>query len=63
MSMMRMLVSRLLSDDRGEDLIEYALLVSFAAGVAIAVIVSDPFGIKGGLIRAFTRAKEALDNV
>ena len=52
---------RLFEDERGEDLIEYALLVAFAAGISLAVIVSDPFGIKGALINAFQRAKDALD--
>jgi len=54
---------RFVRDDRGEDLIEYALLVAFAAGVSLAVIVSDPFGIKGALVNTFVRAKNALDSV
>jgi Flp pilus assembly pilin Flp len=60
---MRHAMRRLVDDERGEDLIEYALLVSFAAGISLAVIVSDPFGIKGALVDAYERAKEALDAV
>lgn len=51
------------ADERGEDLIEYGLLVSFVAGVALAVIISDPFGVKGALVGTFQRAKDALDAI
>jgi Flp pilus assembly pilin Flp len=54
-------IATFLSDERGEDLIEYALVVAFVAGVAIALILSDPFGVKGALVGAFQKAKDALD--
>lgn len=49
-------------EERGEDLIEYALLAAFVAAVATAAIITDPLGIKPALINAFNRAKTALDN-
>lgn len=54
-------IAAFFSDERGEDLIEYSLLVAFIAGVAVAVIISDSFGIKGALVGAFQKAKDALD--
>jgi len=56
-------MARFAADERGEDLIEYGLLVSFVAGVALAVIISDPFGISGALKGAFQKAKDAIDAV
>ena len=49
-------------DERGEDLMEYGLLVAFVAAVASAVIISDPVGLKQSVIDAFTKAKDALDS-
>jgi Flp pilus assembly pilin Flp len=51
-----------LADERGEDLIEYGLLAAFVAGIATAVIIADPLGIKGALEGAYQKAKDALDD-
>ena len=48
-------------DENGEDLIEYGLLAAFVAAVAIATVILDPLGIKGSLVGAFMKAKNALD--
>ncbi len=58
--MMRLL-QRLLRDDRGEDLIEYGLLVAFAAAVVTVALINDPVGIRPALVGAFTRVKSALN--
>ena len=58
--MMRFL-QRLLRDDRGEDLVEYSLLVAFAAAVVTVAFLSDPVGLKPALIVAFTKVKSALN--
>ena len=54
------LLSRFLSDESGEDLIEYGLMTAFVATLATAVVVLDPLGIKTALVTAFTKAKTAL---
>jgi Flp pilus assembly pilin Flp len=54
-------VSNFIRDERGEDLIEYGLLAAFVAAVATAVIITDAAGIKGALVNAFNRAKNALN--
>jgi Flp pilus assembly pilin Flp len=59
---MKNLIARFVRDERGEDLIEYGLLAAFVAGVATAVIIADPLGIKGALQGAYQKAKDALDN-
>lgn len=59
---MKQLLIALVRDERGEDLIEYGLLAAFVAGVATAVIITDPLGIGASLKAAFTKAKTALDN-
>jgi Flp pilus assembly pilin Flp len=56
------LVVRFLSQEDGEDLIEYGLLAAFAAAVATAAVISDPLGIKGSLKNAFERARTALNS-
>jgi Flp pilus assembly pilin Flp len=48
-------------DEKGEDLIEYGLLAAFVAAVALVTIILDPIGIKGSLVNAFVKAKDALD--
>ncbi len=58
---MKKLLERFVSEEKGEDLIEYGLLAAFVAAVATAVIIADPLGIKGALIAAFNKAKAALD--
>lgn len=54
-------VSRFMQEESGEDLIEYGLLAAFVAAVATAVIITDAAGIKGALVNAFNRAKNALN--
>ncbi len=54
-------VKRLIRDDRGEDLMEYGLLVAFVAAIAVAVIISDPIGLGTAIHDAYQRAKDALD--
>jgi Flp pilus assembly pilin Flp len=54
-------VRRFIRDERGEDLIEYGLLAAFVAAVATAVIITDAAGIRGALVNAFNRAKNALN--
>jgi len=49
-----------LRDDSGEDLIEYGLLSSFVAAVALATIILDPIGIRTSLVGAYAKAVEAL---
>ena len=48
-------------EENGEDLIEYGLLAAFVAAVALVTIIADPLGIKGSLVAAFNKAKDALD--
>ena len=55
------LVRNFVRDENGEDLIEYGLLAAFVAAVALVAIILDPIGIKGSLVGAFTKAKDALD--
>ena len=55
------LVRSFVADENGEDLIEYGLLAAFVAAVALVTIILDPIGIKGSLVGAFTKAKDALD--
>jgi len=54
------LIVEFLRDDRGEDLIEYGLLSSFVASVALATLISDPLGIRHSLVNAYAKAVEAL---
>ncbi len=58
---MRVVLSRFVIEESGEDLIEYGLLAAFVAAVATAVIIADPLGISGSLKNAYQRAKTALD--
>ena len=54
------LVRKFVRDESGEDLIEYGLLAAFVAAVALVTIIADPLGIKGALVGAFDKAKNAL---
>jgi len=54
------LIVEFLRDDRGEDLIEYGLLSSFVASVALATLISDPLGVRQSLVNAYAKAVEAL---
>jgi len=58
---MKNLVRSFVNDESGEDLIEYGLLAAFVAAVALVTIILDPIGIKGSLVNAFQKAKDALD--
>jgi len=58
---MKNLIRNFVSDENGEDLIEYGLLAAFVAAVALVTIILDPIGIKGSLVGAFEKAKNALD--
>lgn len=53
-------VRRFVGEERGEDLIEYGLLGSFVAAVALVTLISDPLGIRSSLVAVFQRAAEAL---
>ena len=55
------LIRNFVHDENGEDLIEYGLLAAFVAAVALVTIILDPIGIKGSLVAAFQKAKDALD--
>jgi Flp pilus assembly pilin Flp len=60
-SPMLRLVKGLLRDDRGEDLMEYGLLVAFVASIAVAVIITDPLGFSAAIQAAYQRAVDALN--
>ena len=49
-----------LRDESGEDLIEYGLLASFVAAVAMATIIMDPLGLKPSVVMAYRKAANAL---
>jgi Flp pilus assembly pilin Flp len=55
------LVTGLLRDERGEDLMEYGLLVAFVASIAVAVIITDPLGFGTAIHDAFQRAVDAMN--
>jgi len=56
------LVKNFIRDERGEDLMEYGLLVAFVAAVALAVIIGTPgTNFQKAIEDAFKRAKDALD--
>ena len=50
-----------IEDDRGEDLMEYGLLVAFVASIALAVIITDPMGLVTAIKDAYSRAADALN--
>lgn len=58
---MKNFIRSFVNDENGEDLIEYGLLAAFVAAVALVTIILDPIGIKGSLVNAFQKAKDALD--
>ena len=58
---MKSLLVGLVREESGEDLIEYGLLAAFVAALAIAVIITDPLGIKPSLINAYMKARDALE--
>jgi len=55
------IAKRFIRDERGEDLMEYGLLVAFVASIALAVIISDPLNIGPAVQNAYQRAVDALN--
>ena len=55
------LLPQLLRDERGEDLVEYGLLVAFAAAVVTVALINDATGLRATLVGAFTKARDALN--
>src|SRR5262249_54721391 len=54
-------VKKFVRDERGEDLMEYGLLVAFVATIALAVIITDPLGFGTAIQDAYQRAVDALN--
>ncbi len=54
---------QLLRDERGEDLIEYALLTAFAAGVVLVALLGNSGSVKSALVGAFQQVRTALGSV
>jgi len=52
---------RFIRDERGEDLMEYGLLIAFVASIALAVIITDPLGFGPAVQSAYQRAVDALN--
>ena len=53
-------VKRFVRGERGEDLMEYGLLVAFVASVAIAAIITDPLGLGPAIQSAYQKAVDVL---
>jgi Flp pilus assembly pilin Flp len=58
---MLQLAKRFGRNERGEDLMEYGLLVAFVAALALAAIITDPLGLGTAIINAYQRAVDALN--
>ncbi len=56
-------LAELSRDERGEDLIEYALLTAFAAGVVLAALLGNSGSVKSALISVFQHVRTALGSV
>jgi Flp pilus assembly pilin Flp len=54
------LIRKFVRDERGEDLIEYALLAAFVAAVGVAVLWTNP-DLRNAITDAFGRIVEALN--
>ncbi len=54
-------VKALIREERGEDLMEYGLLVAFMASIAVAVFITDPLGFATAIQDAYQRAVDALN--
>ncbi|HYQ90313.1 MAG TPA: Flp family type IVb pilin [Candidatus Binatia bacterium] len=54
-------VKKFIRDERGEDLMEYGLLVAFVAAIAVAVIITDPLGFGTAIQGAYQKAVDALN--
>jgi len=57
---MRHELRRFLREESGEDLIEYGLLVAFAAALVTAVLLHDPLAVKQAIIAAFQHVVDAF---
>ena len=49
-------------EERGEDLIEYGLLLAFMATVALAVIIADPLSLQVAVTDAYQSCIDALNS-
>jgi Flp pilus assembly pilin Flp len=58
---MLQLAKRFARSERGEDLMEYGLLVAFVAAIALAAIITDPLGLGTAIKDAYQRAVDALN--
>lgn len=58
---MRSFVKELIRDERGEDLMEYGMLVAFMASIAVAAVISDPVRFGDALETAYRRAVNVLN--
>lgn len=56
-------LKRLRNDESGEDLVEYGLLVAFAAAVVTAALIADPVGWKSALVAAFKKVRDTLNRI
>lgn len=54
------LLETFVRDESGEDLIEYGLLSSFVAAVALATIITDTLGLRSSLVAAYRKAATVL---
>jgi Flp pilus assembly pilin Flp len=54
-------MNRLAKDERGEDLMEYGLLVALIATIALAVIITDPLSFGTAIQDAYQRAVDAMN--
>jgi Flp pilus assembly pilin Flp len=53
------IVRNFIRDEKGEDLIEYGLLAAFVAGVALALLLTNP-ALKNAISDAISKATNAL---
>jgi len=60
---MLQLAKRFVRNERGEDLMEYGLLVAFVASLALVAIITDPLGLVTAIMNAYQRAVDALNQV
>jgi Flp pilus assembly pilin Flp len=58
---MKPILKRLWREENGEDLVEYGLLVAFAAAVVTAAVLDDRVGLKSALSDAFNKVRDALE--
>jgi Flp pilus assembly pilin Flp len=54
-------VKGFIRDERGEDLMEYGMLVAFIASIAVAAVISDPVRFGDALQTAYQRAVDVLN--